>query len=354
MNKGVKLSSESYFYRVDLLSSKFERIDSCSAEELNIKEKQIEEWMVANPDLLFSDKDAVMIIAVEKSGEALADLLAVDSQGNLIIIEIKRHWSDRNTIGQLLDYAANLSNWKYDRFNERWKSYSEKSESDLFEEFKKYISNPRFAFEDFLKTRRLFILASETDEGMKRIINWLQSEYDVPIDFVPFTLFKRENDIFLRINKIDVEPIVNIYTSSGDWFFNTNETNYIGAWKNMIKHNVIAACFYGKMTTKGKMDKPAKGDRVFVYLNGKGIIAVGKVIDDVSEQGKDIFNVDTEGDEYHRKVEWLAKVSEKDAITISDVSTIGYNMPVRNTIGQWSNTEVADKVLNFLKQHCEQ
>ena len=112
-----------------------------------------------------------MIIAQEVSGEPQADLLAVDSQGTLIIIEIKRHWSDRSTVGQLLDYAARLSEWDYEAFNQRWRMHNGNQDKDLIDEFRKFIDNPEFDKEEFPKDRRLYILASEADEAMKRIIH---------------------------------------------------------------------------------------------------------------------------------------------------------------------------------------
>ena len=111
-------------YRVSVKSGEFSPLEPCSAHELKVKEKQIEAWLARSPELLFSEEEAVLIIAQELAGEPQADLLAVDSQGNLIIIEIKRHWSDRNTVGQLLDYAARLSEWDCEAFNKRWKSQS--------------------------------------------------------------------------------------------------------------------------------------------------------------------------------------------------------------------------------------
>jgi RecB family endonuclease NucS len=41
----------------------------------------------------------------------MADLLALDTSGNLIIIEIKRDWSNHKTIGQLLEYAAKFKDF---------------------------------------------------------------------------------------------------------------------------------------------------------------------------------------------------------------------------------------------------
>ena len=110
-------------YRIKLEEGEFDELLPCDAASVSLKEKKIEEWVALKPELLFSEPGAVMIMAQEMSGEPQADLLAVDSQGTLIVIEIKRHWSDRSTVGQLLDYAAHLSEWDYEAFNQRWKKY---------------------------------------------------------------------------------------------------------------------------------------------------------------------------------------------------------------------------------------
>ncbi len=196
MNEGESL------YRVDMEHETFAELSPVSTGELDVKEKHIEKWVVGMPEILFSDPDAVMIIAKEITGELQADVLAVDSQGNLIIVEIKRHWSDRNVIGQILDYAARLSEWDYEQFDQRWKTEGDENKGDLLDSFRKFIENDSFSEEDFLKNRRLYILAAGEDESMKRIISWLRDGYGVPIDFVPFGLYKVDNETFLRIGKI--------------------------------------------------------------------------------------------------------------------------------------------------------
>ncbi|MCH8822749.1 MAG: hypothetical protein IH984_04500 [Planctomycetes bacterium] len=344
------MSDISFLYRINLKTGNISPLISCSAADLRVKEKQIEKWITLNPSLLFTDAGSVMVIAQELSGELLADLLAVDSQGNLIIIEIKRHWSDRKTAGQILDYAARLSKWDYEAFNNRWKLHKGEQAGDLLKSFRNFVENPSFSEEDFLKTKRLFILASHADEGLKRIIIWLRDEYNVPIDFVPFTFFEDGDDVFLHMDKIDVQPIPKTIKFDGDWFFNTNETHSTGAWKNMIERGVIAAYGYGEATTKMKMDMPATGNRVFVYVNRKGIIAAGNITEEISEQGLGMFNKDTNGDEYHRAVDWITKVPVEKAISSAEVSKLGYNMPVRCTIGQWNDSKIAELVVSELKK----
>lgn len=75
---------------MDASKNEFTPLKAFRPSSIQIKEKHIEEWIAKNPDLLFSYPEEVMIIAQEVSGEFMADLLAVDSQGSLIIIEIKK------------------------------------------------------------------------------------------------------------------------------------------------------------------------------------------------------------------------------------------------------------------------
>ena len=340
-------------YRVSLeAKEKFEPLTPVAAEFLNVNEKQIESWMAIDKELLFTDKNAVMIIAQEVSGELMADILAVDSQGNLIIIEVKRHSSDRNTIGQILDYAARLSKWTPEDFNRRWKQYRKSliipTKEDLFEEFKDFVENDQFNEEEFLENRRLYILASSADENMKRIITWLRNTYNVPIDFVPFQFYSNSDEIFLELQKIEIEPISVKGEWGGDWFFNTNETHSKGAYRNMLKENVIALFGYKGEYGKQMLDRPEVGQRVFAYVNEIGIIAYGVIIDEVSKSGNSVFGMQDEK-EFHREVEWKAIVNEKDAVNNSMVGKEGYHLPVRSTLCKMYNIKVADWIAENLE-----
>lgn len=341
------MEENSALYRVTLETGKFEELLPCGAWELAVKEKKIEAWLAQEPALLFSDKGAVKIIAREMAGEPQADLLAVDSQGNLFITEIKRDWSDRNTVGQILDYAARLSEWDYEAFNQRWKKYEGSEAGDLFEEFKKFVENPAFKKEDFLKEKRLYILAAETDESLKRIIEWLRSTYSVPIDYVPYSFFRQGDNVFLQIRKIVVEPMPYQATWAGDWFFNTDEKHSQGAYRRMFEQSVIAVWGWGHDVSKHKMDLPSKGERVFGYVNNKGIVAVGQVEEDKAFPANTVFSRE-DGDEYHRKVSWAHVVDLDEAVTASECSEWGYNLPVRCTIGKMSNSRVAEQIAREL------
>lgn len=335
-------------FEIDLDSAEATELHPTSASDLRVKEKQIENWMATNPKLLFTNPEALMLIAQEVTGELMADILAVDSQGNLIIIEIKRHSSDRSTIGQILDYAARLASYGYEEFNSRWQSYSN-SKNDLLEEFRKFVDNPDFAADDFLQKQRLFILASSEDESMKRIIGWLRDTYTVPVDFVPFQFYRHNGRVLLEIGRIDIEPLPIGGKWSGDWFFNTNETNSKGAYKPMLDENVIALYGYPGDTGRDMLMQPALGDRIFAYVNKHGIIAVGKTVDEDVFSANSVFG-EQERTEFHRRVEWETAVNPSQAVSPSQVSQWGYNLPVRSTLCKMYAAGIGNRIADKLAE----
>ncbi len=343
------MDKERTIYRVNLDSNELTPLYPRSSSSLQVKEKRIENWMVEQPGLLFSNPEAVKIIAQEVSGEAIADLLAIDSQGNLIIIEIKRDSSDRGTIGQILDYAARLALWDYDDFDRRWQKHPKSDKRDLFESFKEFADNPDFDKRDFLQERRLFILATSEDEDMKRIIDWLHKKYQVPIDFVPFQFYEDNGKLLLEISKINIEPLPQKEEWSGDWFFNTNETYSQGAYTKMFKESVIAV--YGYKTGSEILNRPKVGERVFTYVNRYGIAAVGTVVKGESFSCNTVF--DREGErEFHRSVSWESIVDLENAIPTAKTSQWGYNLPVKATLCRIYNSTVAERIAEELKKRA--
>ncbi|MFZ0962514.1 MAG: hypothetical protein WAO35_16585 [Terriglobia bacterium] len=340
-------------FSVDLVNKTFDPLIPVSALDLKVKEKDIQNWIAEKPELLFTNPDAVLVIGQAVSGKPMPDLLAVDSQGTLFVFEIKRDSSDRRAVGQLQDYAAALSEWTRDDFNRRWQQNPKAKGRNLFEAFKDFSENSGFEEDEFLKNRRFFVLASAgsaEDESVKRIIRWLRDNYHVPIDFVPFQFYKRGRQHFLEIEKIDVDPMVSGRDEKwkGDWSFNTNERYCPGSYKKMLKDGVIAVSGY--WNTKEKLNGPRRGDRIFAYLNGKGIIAVGRMGDAPAYPSGAVFN-ELKNREHNRKVAWET-VALNNAITPAEVSKWGYNYPSLPTLCKIGNAKVADKIAKEMERRA--
>lgn len=342
------MKRERKIFSVDLPKRNIEPLSRRSPRDLQLSEKDVENWMAKNPRLLFRNPEAVLLIGQELAGEPMADLLAVDRQGVLIVIEVKRGSADRSTIGQLLDYAAALSNWTPSDFNERWQRNPNAKGRGLFEAFKEFARNPDFAKEDFLKSRRFFVLASEGDESMKRIIRWLHDKYNVPIDFVPFQFFGRGKRLVLEIEQIDVD-LVEGPEWHGDWFFNTNERYVPGAYRKMLKEGAIAVCGYDN--SEEMLNRPRPGDHIFAFLNRKGIVAVGHMGDQPAYRSGAIFR-QAKNNEHNRKVTWDAVVNVDEGIKFSEVKEVGYNLPAIAALCKIKNGRTADWMAKELQKRA--
>src|SRR5437879_5696240 len=71
-------------------------------------EKDLEDWIEQTPDILGDD---LLVIGrqCDLRGVGCLDLLAVDANGKLVIIELKRNKTPREAVAQALHYASWLN-----------------------------------------------------------------------------------------------------------------------------------------------------------------------------------------------------------------------------------------------------
>ena len=124
----------------------FQAFVKSSASELGFAEKDLEDWMSRHPKLLFGGEE-VLVIAQSVSGLSMADILALDAEGRLVIVEIKRDWSDRATVGQLLEYAADKTQSAYEDLEELYRQYWTRNHSEeqyvpLLDRFSRFNRRP--------------------------------------------------------------------------------------------------------------------------------------------------------------------------------------------------------------------
>ncbi len=92
------------------------KIEAVTFSELGMQEKDIEEIFRCSIDMLCDDEESILIVGCQVKNEKLgrSDLTAVDNNGNIVLIEIKR---DRKDIEnrkeafefQVIRYAASYA-----------------------------------------------------------------------------------------------------------------------------------------------------------------------------------------------------------------------------------------------------
>ena len=319
-----------------------------SASELGVQEKTIENWIASRPELLFP-KEQVLVIGKSIAGKSMADVLALDSVGNLVVVEIKRDWSDRSTIAQLLEYAATYKDYTYESFNQMAQHYNKSADDELILKFRKFAELPDFPEKNLCKSQRVFVVAPDSDLGLKSIVEWLKA-YSVPIEFVPFRLLADTNN---KLRFIDIvgatmeklEPPCNDDGWAGHWIFNTNETYAPGAYQRMFERAVIA--IYGYENGGANLEGSTTGQKVLAYVNSQGLRALGEIIDPTVQPGNGIFldeNGDQQPDEYHVSVSWQVVLPPESALSNAQASDMGYSLPVRSVFARLQRGRFASKL----------
>lgn len=103
------MSADPQLFRVDPNSKALNKIREVDFANLGLQERDIQDWVVANSDIL---GDELLVVAKEFSDfdrtKERLDLLAVDPDGKLVIIELKRDHSGADAHWQAIKYASYL------------------------------------------------------------------------------------------------------------------------------------------------------------------------------------------------------------------------------------------------------
>lgn len=149
------------------------------AENNRTEPEHLEGWLATNPALIAKDIRLIGRQVVTKTGEL--DLLAIDSTGNLVIVELKRDKVPREALAQAIDYASDLASWDIDRLSEECQKYNKQSLEEFFgEQF------PNTKVEDivFNTTQRIILVGFRIEDSLQRMVEWLFDKYSVVINIV--------------------------------------------------------------------------------------------------------------------------------------------------------------------------
>ena len=129
------MSGEPQLYRINPQNRESEKIQEVEFAQLGLQERRdIQEWVAANPGILGDD---LLIIGKEFSGfdrtNERLDLLAVDRNGKLVIIELKRDDTGADAHWQAIKYASYFQRATADDIVKMMAEYRNESEDESTE-----------------------------------------------------------------------------------------------------------------------------------------------------------------------------------------------------------------------------
>ncbi len=273
------------------------------------------------------------------------DLLAIDRDGNLVVLELKRNKTPRDVVAQLLDYASWVKDLADDKIVSIFDAYLKKFHKDkeglsLDQAFRDHFRVSVMP-DEINETHQLVVVASQLDDSTERIVNYLSDEHNVPINALFFRIFKDDDREYLS-SMWFIDPSLPSPTIVGEGKEPWNGEFYVSfghdengrRWEDAKKYGFVSGgggTWYSKT-----LNLLEPGKRIWVNIPGKGYVGVGEVVDPmvrvdqfmISDEGNqraltpedligsNVFkNADNEEkSEYLVRVKWLKALDLNDAI----------------------------------------
>ena len=198
------------------------KIEDLTFSDLNMKEDSIEEILRQNIDMICNDEESLLLVGqqVKNQIQARSDLIAVDQDGNLVLLELKRDQKDIEHRKEALEfqairYAASCATIQStdELIQNLFAPYVEKHREEFGN--KELSSNEvaRRMLETFLETnnvakfnnrQRIILIASEFDEQTLSAVAWLNSNQ---VDISCYCLIPLKVDNHLLIHSQKILPI---------------------------------------------------------------------------------------------------------------------------------------------------
>jgi hypothetical protein len=278
-------------YKLGKSSKKFDSLDPLAFSGLPL-EKELEDLIAQNLwDVLFEDSP-LMPIRQERSWQPEADIYALNEYGDLAIFELKRAHADGGAVHQALRYCEKAGKYSYAKLEEMLRAYRKGQPVDLQQEHQ-----TSFALEHpldcsaFNKRQDLFIVGSASDDELIRNVAFWKSK-GISLNFIPYRVYEIAGEHYFEFFSLPYDQHSNPGRAKGVIFDTNLSYNEESIWYMCDGARVAA---FG--TIKGIISSFNKGDIVFLYHKGMGIIAAGEVKSEMKE--------DAPADAMYRDLKWL-------------------------------------------------
>ncbi len=297
--------------------------------------------------------------------DKVIDLLAIDIEGNLAVIELKKDKTYRDIVAQVLDYGSWVRTLGdedvagiYQSYVANWHpEWGSRSINEAFCQRFRVKAMP----EELNGDHELIIVASALDPSTERIVTYLAEHHEVNINAVFFRFYRDGDREYIARAWLREPSALAPGVGGGDWngeYYVSFGLEDVRSWEEAVKYGFISAGGGSWYTNTLAMLEPDA--RVWVNIPGTGYVGVGKVtagrvaVDDfmaetddgrqvpitqlplaVAKAAKAADNPETA--EYLVRVKWLKTVPV--AAAIKERGFFGnQNTVARPTSAKWDHT----------------
>ena len=193
-------------------------------------------WALAQEPILWVDRQSS---AKDEEGTIHPDLLGIDSEGNLVIVELKKNRAPRDVMAQLLEYAVWANELSEEQIHKIAETYFEtrdefkgKTFQDTFREMFEVLENDELP--SLNQGLRLFIIAEEIPTRVARVCRFLRTSHRMDVSCITVSTFQTEFD----------EVIVSMQTIVGDEDVSAPKiqrraTSHLSQWSKETERQIV-------------------------------------------------------------------------------------------------------------------
>ncbi|MDE0440873.1 MAG: hypothetical protein OXL38_02010 [Gammaproteobacteria bacterium] len=204
-------------------------------------EATLQGWIADDPSKVGLDVLVIGREVVTENGGRI-DILAINRDGDLSIIELKRDRTPRDIIAHVLDYASWVATLDSLAVQDIARQKLGKPLAEAFRE----------RFGDTLpeilnSSHSMIIVASEFDASSERIVEYLANEHSVPINTAFFAAFEENGQQFLTADWLmDQEQVIERAERrkrpwTGYYYVNVGHDQSSRSWDDMQRFGFVAA-----------------------------------------------------------------------------------------------------------------
>lgn len=255
--------------KVNLQTKSAERIRGVSLKTFGIDERAFQEILYHSLDRLIPD-DELLVFMQSRRWQEEPDLMALDKEGRLFIFELKAWESRSENLLQVLRYGQLFGTYKYDDLNRFYRKFE--NEYRNLKEAHHALFGVDLPEEQFNRKQVFVVVTNGIDYKTREAIQYWRSQ---KLDVRPwiYRVYKGENSEML-LEILAFSSADNPYEdiAEGYYILNTNIRNSQEDHDSMLADQKASAYF---TPWKYKIQHLSKGDVVFLYQSGVGIVAVG-------------------------------------------------------------------------------
>jgi len=237
--------------------------------DFGLDERSLQNILFHALDQLIPEEELLLIMQSRNWREE-PDLMAFDDKGKLYIFELKAWESNYENILQVLRYGQIYGQYNYEQLDQMFRSFYIGKKT--LREAHQAAFNISLMEKDFNNTQVFVVMTNGIDYKTREAVQYWRSR---GLDVRPwvYRIYRDSNhQMLLEISRFATvnDPYEDI--QEGYYIINTNYRNDPND-HDMMLHKQVAAAFFTPW--KEKIARINKGDVIFLYQSGIGIVAVG-------------------------------------------------------------------------------